>query len=107
MTYTDVTWLELFSGWIVAGVFFLTSVYWFVWMTLWKGLALKATKTIEHMDWVKASQWSAEDYGKIIQGQQVKLNAANEKALSLESQLSRFKDRKRGKSGRFEKNTGT
>lgn len=60
-TYSDVVGWQLFGGWIFAFV----AAYFFVWRTLWRGLALKAAKNVEQMEWVKKSQWSAEDYGYI------------------------------------------
>ncbi len=91
-TYSGVTWLQLFGGWLLTGSMLVITC-----LAIAKAFSL--SRHLKHLEWVRDSQWSAEDYGIMIRG-------LNDKVKSLESQLSRFKDRKRGKSGRFEKSEG-
>ncbi len=101
MTYTDVTWLELFGGYLLSGV--LAGL-----------LILAIAKALSIRRWAKDAEYRADYWQRffnkaIAENECLKCSefVAIDKVKSLEAELSRFKDRKRGKSGRFEKKTGS
>ncbi len=86
MVYTDVTWLELWGGWILAVLFAVMSI------------------TFERLF---RSQKRYSDYWyNEYQDELARADIANDKAFSLEATIARLTVRKRGKDGRFEKSKG-
>ncbi len=77
MTYTDVTWLELFSGWIVAGVLFVVT----------GGLIAKVFSLKKNL---ATSEWWRGLWERSFLKKQ-------EFARSLEDKIARYTVRNRGK----------
>jgi len=89
MTYTDVTPAQLFCGWYLVG--FLLGV-----TGLLIAKCLSLSRHLKQVEWVRDSQWSAADYGRMIKNQRDKIAA-------LEAQVARYTVRPRDGKGRFQK----
>ncbi len=123
MTYTDVTPIELWGGWIIVGVFVVIAVLKWGWKRVQTDhLELlieqyeQMTKTLsgrETADLIKpwsdaCLKWELRFRAKENLHNQdlLTLSRTIDKLKSLEAQITRLTVRPRGKNGRFEKKTG-